>query len=173
MSIQTIFISSHPDIAKRLSIVGMFLSALMLMGGIFFFVLTFELQEHSSAVSMALMVTGTGFFLWGVFRLFWKTKQTIYLPTGSEVKERSVFFDLKDMEQLTQMVNTGDFSVGSNIRRAVSGNVRMDLILSADRQFAAVQLFRFVPYTYQPVTSVRYFTGGDAAAVAAFVAKGR
>ncbi len=34
-----------------------------------------------------------------------------------------------------------------------------------------LQLFQFVPYTYTPVTSVRYFTGSEAAAVSAFLSK--
>ena len=47
----------------------------------------------------------------------------------------------------------------------------MDVILSADNKFAAVQLFQFVPYTYQPVTAVHYFTNDAAAAVATFLTK--
>ena len=47
----------------------------------------------------------------------------------------------------------------------------MDVILCADNKFAAVQLFQFVPYTYQPVTAVHYFTNDAAAAVAAFLTK--
>ena len=41
------------------------------------------------------MVLGTAFFLLGIFRLFWKSKEVVYIPTGSVTKERSVFFDLK------------------------------------------------------------------------------
>ena len=52
-----------------------------------------------------------------------------------------------------------------------SGNIRMDVILSEDKKFAAVQLFQFVPYTYNPITSVQYFTNGEASAVAAFLSK--
>ena len=43
--------------------------------------------------------------------------------------------------------------------------------ISEDKKFAAVQLFQFVPYTYQPVTAVHYFTNDAAAAVAAFLTK--
>lgn len=171
MSTSTIFSSLHSDITKRVSVSGIVISSLMLLAGILLFVLTFELHVHSSTISMALMVVGTGLFLWGVFRLFWKSRQLVYLPTGSVVKERSMFFDVKDLESLTQMVNATDFSAGMDVQRCVSGNVRMDLLLSADHQFIAVQLFQFVPYNYQPVTQVRYFTGNDAAVFATFVEK--
>ena len=51
------------------------------------------------------------------------------------------------------LVNSGSFSADSNIKSEASGNIRMDVILSADKKFAAVQLFQFVPYNYQPITS--------------------
>jgi len=129
----------------------------MLLVGILAFASTFELEDKSSTVSMALMVLGTGLFLMGIFRLFWKSKEVIYLPTKSVAKEHSIFFDLKHMDALRNLVNSGSFSV----------------ILSADKKFAAVQLFQFIPYTYQPITSVQYFTDEQASAVIAFLTKSK
>lgn len=45
-----------------------------------------------------------------------------------------------------------------------NGNVRMDYMISQDKKFVAAQLFRFIPYTYEPASSVFYFTGDDASA---------
>lgn len=166
-----IFASSNPNIAKRTSISGVILSSIMLLVGVLAFGSTFELEDKSSAISMALMVFGTGLFLTGIFRLFWKSKEVVYLPTGSITKERSIFFDLKHMDTLIHIVNSGSFPVDSNLKSEASGNIRMDVILSEDKKFAAVQLFQFVPYTYQPITSVQYFTNESASSVAAFLAK--
>ena len=58
----TIFASSHPDIAKRTSVSGVLISSVMLLVGILAFASTFELEDKSSTVSMALMVLGTGLF---------------------------------------------------------------------------------------------------------------
>lgn len=66
------------------------------------------------------------------------------------------------------MVKSGDFSLQSTAKGGTSGNLRLDVMLSEDKKFAAVQLFQFVPYTYNPITSVRYFTNGEAASIAAF-----
>ena len=169
----TIFASSHPDIAKRTSVSGVLISSVMLLVGILAFVSTFELDDKSSTVSMALMVLGTGLFLMGIFRLFWKSKEVIYLPTKSVAKEHSIFFDLKHMDALRNLVNSGSVSAGSHIKSEASGNIRMDVILSADKKFAAVQLFQFIPYTYQPITSVQYFTDEQASAVIAFLTKSK
>ncbi len=169
----TIFASSHPDIAKRTSISGIVFSCIMLLVGILSFASTFELEDKSSTISMALMVFGTGLFLIGIFRMFWKSKEVVYVPTGSVAKERSAFFDLKHMDKLKELVNSGNFSIDSEIKSEASGNLRMDVILSEDNKFAAIQLFQFVPYTYQPITTVHYFTNGEAATVAAFLAKSK
>lgn len=167
----TIFASSHPDIAKRTSISGLIISCVMLVAGILAFVSTFEMQDRSSTLSMGLMVVGTAFFLVGIFRLFWKSKEIVYLPTGCVAHEQSMFFDLKHLEGLISMVKSGNFSLSEDIKGGTSGNLRLDVILSEDRKFAAVQLFQFVPYTYNPVTSVRYFTNGEATSIAAFLSK--
>lgn len=164
----TIFASSHPDIVKRTSVSGFIFSCLMLLAGVLSIVSTLELDNQSSAIGMGLMVLGAGLFLMGVFRMLWKSKKVVYLPTGSVAKERTVFFDLKYLEKLTNLVATGSFSA-KEIKSEASGNIRMDVILSEDKKFAAVQLFQFVPYNYQPVTEVRYFTNEDAVAVATFI----
>ena len=161
----TIFASTHPDIAKRTSVSGLIFSVAMLLLGVLVFASTFEITDRSSTLSMLLMVLGTAFFLLGIFRLFWKSKEVVYIPTGSITKERSVFFDLKEM------IEKGQLSIEEGVKSEGSGNVRLDVILSQDNKFAAVQLFQFVPYTYTPVTSVHYYTGNDAATISAFLAK--
>ncbi|WP_294627991.1 hypothetical protein [uncultured Bacteroides sp.] len=169
----TIFASSHPDIAKRTSVSGILFSFVMLLLGALAIASTFKLDDKSSSIGMGLMVLGTALLLSGVFRLFWKSKETVYLPTGSVTKDQSLFFDLKHMEALANMINSDSFSAASAIKSESSGNIRMDVILSEDKKFAAVQLFQFVPYNYQPITSVHYFTGDGASAVVAFLAKSR
>ena len=82
-----------------------------------------------------------------------------------------VFFDLKHMGKLKEMIEKGQLSIEEGVKSEGSGNVRLDVILSQDNKFAAVQLFQFVPYTYTPVTSVHYYTGNDAATISAFLAK--
>ena len=100
----TLFASTHPDIAKRTSVSGLIFSVAMLIVGILLFVSLFEMNDKSSTVSMTLMVAGTALILFGVFRLFWKSKEIVYLPTGSVAKERSIYFDLKHLGKLTEMI---------------------------------------------------------------------
>lgn len=44
------------------------------------------------------------------------------------------------------------------------GGVRMDYMVSQDGNFAAVQLLKYVPYAYEPASSVLHYTGEEASA---------
>lgn len=165
----TIFVSSHPDVIKRTSISGLILSVIMLIAGLSVFVSAFQLDERSSTLSMFLMVLGTAFLLFGVFRLFWKSREMVYAPTGSVTREASLFFDSKHEGKLTSLLESSEFVLGSDIKSTTSGNLRLDALLSQDSNFAAVQLFQFVPYTYNPVTKVFYFTGEKARALSTYL----
>lgn len=167
----TLFAPTHPDIEKRTSTSRLIFSAALLLAGILSFALVFEMHDSSSALSMLLMVLGAGLLLWGTFRLFWKSRELVYLPTGSVAKEFSLYFDLKNLEKLTEMLKSGSMVEETMLKSESSGNVRMDVVLSQDNKFAAVQLFQFVPYAYTAVTPIHYFTGSDAAMMTRFLAK--
>ena len=47
-----------------------------------------------------------------------------------------------------------------------NGNFRLELCLSDDRQFCALQLLRFGDFRYRPVFEPRFYEGKDAEAVA-------
>lgn len=167
----TIFASSHPDIVKRMSVSSLIFSSIFLCIGILAFVTILGLDDKSSTYSMGLMVLGTGAFLIGIFRLCWKAKRSIYLPTGSVTKEQTFFFNLKYLNELSRIVESGTFPAESDIKSEHTGNIRMDVILSEDKKFAAVQLFQFIPYTYQPLTDIRYLINTEASALAVFLQK--
>ena len=104
------------------------------------------------------------FVLWAVFRLFWRSKEWVYAPTGSVAKEGACFFDVCDLQALTETLEKKGFETKNDVKVKTNGNVRMDYMISQDKKFVAAQLFRFIPYTYEPASSVFYFTGDDASA---------
>lgn len=163
--------SKNPDIMKRTDVSGLILSLLLICLGVGAFLPIKGFADHSSVLAIALMVAGSILIMLGLFRLFWKTTKTVYVPTGSATRERSVFFDLKHIDDLKQCVSTGVFPLDSSMKSEDNGNIRMDVIMSQDKKFAAVQLFQFVPYAYNPVTPVYYFTNGEAAGLASFLTK--
>ena len=165
----TIFASIHPQVVKRISLRKLLFSFSMLFLGCILFLGVFMITDKSSTLSMACMVAGSVFLLLGIFRLFWKSQDLFYSPTGSVVSQACFFFHLKDLSTLSQVIADKQFGGCNDISTLDSGNVRLDALLSNDHRFVALQLFQFVPYTYTPVTSVLYFTDDDARSVSVFL----
>lgn len=164
---------SLPNLVKRTSVKSVFASVAFLTLGLLLFGLVFSLHDSSSTISMALLVLAAVFVLYGTFCLFWHTKKLYYQPTGSEIKEYFMFFDLKDLQQLRASITEGNFDVSPAFRCKPGGNIRLHTLITSDNQFAAVQLYQFVPYTYSPVTSVYCFKESTAVAFSTFINKCR
>jgi len=164
-----LFASEHPYITKRTKTTGLVVSSLLVLIGLAALIISNRIEEQASSLTMVFMLSGTILVIWGIMRLVWSSKEVVYAPTGSIAKEKSLFFDLKHLDNLKGCVTTGQFLSHDEMRSEESGNIRMDVIVSEDNKFAAVQLFQFVPYAYNPVTSVHYYTNGEAAALSSFL----
>lgn len=161
------------NLVKRTSWSSLLLSVVLLFGGILLFVFVFHMHNTSSTLNMAFLVLATGFVLLGIFRFFWRTKRLYYLPTGSEVTESFMFFDLKDLNNLKALIAGANFYDQPDFRSQSGGNIRLHTLITRDNKFAAVQLYQFIPYTYSPVTPVCCFKDDEAAAFSAFLVKCR
>lgn len=160
---------SVPNLVKRTCLMSVCVSTVLILLGFVLFSYVFNRHDSSSTSSMALLVLATGLVLYGVFRLFWRTKKVYYQPTGSEIKEYFMFFDLKDLNELKSSIHEGNFAVSPSFHCHSGGNIRLHALMTSDHQFAAVQLYQFVPYTYSPVTAVHYFKEKEALAFSAFI----
>lgn len=165
----TLFAAPHPDIVKRISVFSLICSVVLVAGGLGVFFSAFQLHDMTSSLSMLLMVTGTVALLWGIFRLFWKSKQLFYAPTGSITKENALYFDVKDKDKIVSLLEEETFPIAEHIKSVASGNLRLDVLCSQDSKFVAAQLYQFVPYTYDAVTKVHYFTGDKASALLTYL----
>ena len=84
------------------------------------------------------MAGGTILFLWAVFRFFWRGKEWVYAPTGSVAKEGTCFFDVCDLQALTDALEKKGFETRNDVKVKTNGNVRMDYMISQDKKFVAV-----------------------------------
>lgn len=158
----TLFSTVHSDVVKRVSASSVIVSVVIGAFGIGAFLTSMRMSDASSTMSMLCLTGGTILLLVALFRLFWRSKEWVYIPTGSVTKEGSCFFDVCDLQALNTTMERKSFQSTNEVQVKTNGNVRMDYMISRDKKFVAAQLFRFVPYTYEPVSSVFYFTGNDA-----------
>lgn len=103
------------------------------------------------------MTIGAACLLLGVFRLFWKSHSWFYTPTDSRISVKSEFYEAADFRSLKSVLESSDFSGKKTVKSGNTGGIRMDYMYSRDRKFAAVQLYQFSSYIYQPVTDVYYY----------------
>ena len=115
---------------------------------------------------MMFLTLGTICLLLSIYRIFWLSKYWVYIPTGSAAKEGSCFFESIYLNQMLKTFESKIIPVENTSNRPVElknrGDVRMDYMLSNDHKFAAVQIFKYIPYTYEPVSDIFFFTGDEA-----------
>lgn len=159
----TLLSAVHPHVSKHTSVYSILLSSVIALAGVASIVLAVQSDGLSATLSMALLTVGTILVLVALYRLFWKSTEVVYIPTGSIIKEGTCYVDSADLRELADMMAAKGFKCPRKVAFKSSGNGRMDYLVSKDGQFAAVQLFQFVPYNYEPATAVHYYVGDDAA----------
>ena len=163
---ETLFSSTHIQIDKRISVKSILVSSLIASAGVVGIVLSCLLDKSDSTLCMTLLAIGVMLVLFALYRFFTKSYELIYNPTGSEVRSGTLYMDVTELQNLKEMMLKNNFSASSKLIIKEGGNGRLDYLASKDGKFVATQLLQFVPYTYEPVTGVCYYTGDDAVAVA-------
>jgi len=95
----------------------------------------------------------------------------VYQPTGSKVTCYSYEYSadkgnkIKDLLS-REVLDEQKIKALGTVKSDTIGNMRLEAMLSADRQFAALQLFQYSDFLPTPLTSLRIFEGSEAEKVA-------
>jgi len=98
--------------------------------------------------------------------------KVIYTPTGSPVKVMALDYSPAEGEKVERLLNMPLDKMAASIEQngkpaaGVNGNYRLEVCLSDDRQFCAIQLFRFADFSYRPLFDARFYEGNDVERVA-------
>lgn len=98
--------------------------------------------------------------------------KAIYTPTGSTVKAMALEYSLSEGEKMKRLLDmpldkmTADIEQKGKPKTGVNGNFRLEVCLSDDHQFCALQLFRFADFSYRPFYEPRFYEGTDVEYVA-------
>ncbi|MDR1602977.1 MAG: hypothetical protein LBS42_11200 [Tannerella sp.] len=105
---------------------------------------------------------------------FLKTKRYVLKESGSEVKKETIYFNKMQLPGLMNALSTQTFSGVKPIEIvSAQGGCYMDVVTAGDRQFAAVQLFEYVPFAFYPVNDMYQFRGKQAGDFLAYLDKCR
>ena len=93
--------------------------------------------------------------------------KAIYTPTQSQVKACILEYSPFEGERVARLLDMPLDKMAADIQQkgkpatGANGNFRLELCLSDDRQFCAVQLLRFGDFQYKPVFDPRFYEGKD------------
>ncbi len=105
----------------------------------------------------------------GIGKLFGGSSMA-YQPTGSEIKKQRVCFNMEDITPLANMLAECQFPESPNFKaNPAADSARMEVLYSKDNQFAAVQLFQYIPFEYQIFSPIHIYTNQEAVAFLNFM----
>ena len=140
---------------------------LILSGGLFY--AAFREGDSTSSFSMALLCLAIALLVYALYLVLNKRTNLMYLPTQSLVHGGIHFFDRSELEHLKTAILNNNTDYLCKLKVAKSGNARIDYMHSADGNFVALQLFEYIPYTFEAATEVICLTGEEAQAMGAFL----
>ena len=163
---EPLFSTTHAHLDKCISTKQIIISSLIAICGGGSIFLAMMLDDSNSTLCMLFLTIGIILILFSLSRFFTKIHMTVYKPTGSEIRSDSLYMDTIELQSLQKMMEKNDFSLSSRLAFKEGGNGRLDYLISKDNRFVALQLFHFIPYTYESVSDKLYYTDDDAVAVA-------
>ena len=92
----------------------------------------------------------------------------VYAPTGSRLNFTWRYYapilreELKELFALGGQVLEKRLAKMNRFEQAVNGNLLVECCVSADKEFAALQLKHFEQIDYQPISEVRFLQGESA-----------
>jgi hypothetical protein len=98
--------------------------------------------------------------------------KAIYTPTQSQAKAIILEYTPTEGERVERLLDMPLDKMAADIQEkgkpvaGTNGNFRLELCLSDDRWFCALQLFRFGDFQYKPVFEPRFYEGKDVETIA-------
>lgn len=150
---KTIIASSSELLCRKRNIKDIVLSFLMVAAAAAMFFAGETIADKNSSIYLLLVTVAAVLLLIAVVR-FLKSNKFVYKPTGSPLKEHSLFFSPGDLREVTESLSRGDTSALKALYRGQQHGIRLDIVHSKDHKFAAGQVFEYIPHTYEPVSEV-------------------
>ncbi|MBQ9466584.1 MAG: hypothetical protein IJU62_06385 [Muribaculaceae bacterium] len=107
-----------------------------------------------------------------IIKKSWFTTKAVYTPTQSVVKVHVLEYNPTEGSRLEHLLSLSPSKMAAELRQkgkpvpAAIGNYRLELCLSEDGRFGALQLFRFGDLRNNPICEPRFYAGEDVQCIA-------
>lgn len=89
------------------------------------------------------------------------SKKLVYGSAEKPLNKYVLFLDDADTSNLSKDLANGRLTSIAKAHRLANGQNKVEVYATADWDFAALRLYRFVPYLYEPRTEWILFSGSD------------
>lgn len=120
--------------------------------------------EAGSSLRITYLVVSFAMFCAALVKLIGGKKKILLKSTGEVIKAYELFFDVRDYNKLSNVLDSKQFSEISRIKQFTNDNsgIKMEMLIASDRQYVSVQLSEYKPFSYGVVSPVLTFHGVDA-----------
>lgn len=153
---------TNSNITQRTDISNLIVSLSVATVGIILSMYSFTIKDQHLTACLAIMLTGFGMAVYGLFHCLSGSTKTVYEPTGSAIKEHHLYFNRDQKETLRSIINVEGIPDCIKPSSSYDGIIRLDIVISDDNNFAGLQLMEYESYTFQPVTDMHYYAGSEA-----------
>jgi len=106
---------------------------------------------------------------------FGLSTRVVYNPTGSQLNGYSYEYTPEAGQRLQSLLSADESELDAvvqnfgKVNHSDIGAIRLEACISADRQFAALQLFTYSQYLSKPITDVKIYEGHAAETISSVI----
>ncbi|MGN0186544.1 MAG: hypothetical protein ACI392_02200 [Paludibacteraceae bacterium] len=160
----TLLCGEENNISKKICIKKICFALVLLVAGSILFLLinVLDLQPNTAGF-FACGCIGLLLIIWGVTKLCCDTKHLTY--NNSTLSGHVIYLANGALRDAMHAIEAQDWSALQKLVTSVESGTKIELVVSADRQFARCQVLTYVPYQFEPVSDVLFLTPAGAEAL--------
>lgn len=139
------------QIVKKYNFTSIFIALSIVLAGI---VITFFSFPYAKGLGSILI-------LGGIIALSMSKKTLVHSASGNKIISYTYFFPPAEKNRIKVMCENSDFDMFKHISQSEHG-IQMDIYLSKDGNYGAIQLYEYIPYKYEICSPLYEYEGEQA-----------
>ncbi len=143
-------------IVKKINIKNLAISVILALAAIIFFIV-------SSALTGVILLLISGLLL-----MFGLT-QEVYAPSNKPIRRYTYYFDKEKIQTLEKILREGPDQHPEPFPFNKYGSGKLDILITSNKEFISLKLFKFVPHKYEEASDFIEHTGKEAKQLCRFL----
>ena len=119
-------------------------------------------EDPNSAMPSLLITLSAIFIIGGIIKLVISHTVYIYKPTKSLLKLKTIYFPNNSCDELQNCLSSNRFDEISSIKQEKNHGLKLEVLVSKDKQFIAVQILQYIPYNFEPISPITCYFNDNA-----------